>query len=452
MKKKVYRVRGKYLDEYGRGVVSFNHSMIPVPGLLPGELAQITLYRKGPQTLGRLESVLEKSPEREENICPYFEKCGGCQIYHMKYDCQLDYKTGQVARLFDRFKNIPGTLGMEDPYGYRHKVHASFGKDRHGKVIAGIYEEGTHRLLPVDQCRIQDPAANEVIRAILEAMERFKIQPYNEDTGMGMLRHVLIRTGYKTGQMMVVPVAASLDFPQGDALVHFLVKRFPKITTIVFNKNNGKTSMVLGHQQRVVFGRGYIEDILCGMKFRISPKSFYQVNPPQAEVLYEKAIAMAGITKNDRVLDTYCGTGTITLISAKYAGFVTGVELNRDAVKDARFNAAQNHVENAEFVCADAAAYMGQIAVDFKREKYYNVVIMDPPRSGSNPEFLKALARMKPERIVYISCNPITQKRDVALLNRYGYGIRGICPVDMFPMTAGIENIVLLQRRREASK
>lgn len=444
MKKKVYRVRGKYLDEFGRGVVSFNHSMIPVPGLLPGELGEITLYRKGDQTLGRLMSVVEPSGERTEDVCPHFEKCGGCQLCHMKYDRQLDYKTQQVAMLFPGFKNVPRTLGMAEPGGYRHKVHATFGRNRQGRIIAGIYEEGTHRILSATDCRIQDPVANQVIRTVLEGMEQYKIQPYNEDTGKGMLRHVLIRTGYKTGQIMVVPVVAALSFPQENKLVRLLLKRFPQMTTIVFNKNDRKTSMVLGREERIVYGQGYIEDELCGMTFRISPKSFYQVNPPQAQVLYEKAMSMAGITQKDRVLDTYCGTGTITLIAAKYAGWVTGVEVNRGAVEDARFNGKKNNVKNTEFVCADAAEYMRQVAVDFSKDKYYNVVIMDPPRSGSDPGFLKALVRMRPERIVYISCNPVTQKRDVAFLGRYGYKIRGICPVDMFPMTAGIENIVLL--------
>lgn len=447
MKKKVYRVRGKYLDDFGRGVVSFNHSMIPVPGLLPGELGEITLYRKGDQTLSRLVSVAEPSRDRTEDVCPHFGKCGGCQLCHMKYDRQLAYKTRQVEKLFPGVKNVPNTLGMENPTGYRHKIHATFGRDRQGRLIAGIYEEGTHRILPVTDCRIQDPVANQVIRTVLEGMEQYKIQPYNEDTGKGVLRHVLIRIGYKTGQIMVVPVVAALSFPQENKLAQLLLRRIPQITTIVFNKNDRKTSMVLGREQKIVHGQGYIEDELCGMTFRISPRSFYQVNPPQAQVLYEKAMAMAGITEKDRVLDTYCGTGTITLIGAKYGGWVTGVEVNRDAVEDARFNCKKNNVKNAEFICADAAEYMRQVAGDSSKDKYYNVVIMDPPRSGSNREFLKALARMKPERVIYISCNPVTQKTDVDFLGRYGYRIRGICPVDMFPMTVGIETVVKLQRK-----
>ena len=447
--KKVYRVRAKSLDSQGRGVVSFNHSMIPVPGLLPGELAQIVLYRKGDETLGRILSIVEKSGERAEAVCSWSQKCGGCQLWSLNYEAQLKFKQEQVARLFNTVKNVGPVLGMDDFAGYRHKVHASFGRDQKGRIIAGIYEEHSHRILPVTDCRIQDPRANAIIEEICREMEEYKIQPYDEDTGRGMLRHVLIRSGYKTGQIMVVFVVATLNFPKGAVLGKNLRKKFPDIRTIVYNQNNKKTSMVLGKDQETIFGPGYIEDELCGMTFQISPKSFYQVNPKQAEVLYTKAMEMAKLTKQDRVLDTYCGTGTITLIAAKYAGEVTGVELKRSAVEDARINAGKNHMDHVTFVCADAARYMEQAQAVSSR---YSVVIMDPPRSGSNPVFLNALGKMKPDRIIYISCNPATQKRDVDFLKRYGYRIDALQPVDMFPVTAEIENIALLRRGREKHK
>ena len=449
--KKVYRVRARSLDSQGRGVVSFNHSMIPVPGLLPGELAEIVLYRKREETLGRIVSIVEPSQARVRDVCPWSEKCGGCQLWPLNYEGQLKFKQEQVAGLFHTVKNVPAVLGMEDPLGYRYKVHGTFGRGEKGRIIAGIYEEHSHRLLPVTGCKIQNERANAIIEEIRRGMEEYRIQPYDEDTGRGMLRHVLIRSGYKTGQIMVVLVIASLNFPQGAALGKRLRKKFPDITTIVYNQNNKKTSMVLGREQQTIFGPGYIEDELCGMTFQISPGSFYQVNPRQAEILYTKAMEMAGITEKDRVLDTYCGTGTITLIAAKYGGRVTGVELNSGAVSDARVNARKNHMDHVTFVCADAARYMEEIGGK-SGEEHYSVVIMDPPRSGSNPVFLKALGKMGPERIVYISCNPVTQKRDVDFLRRYGYRIRAIQPVDMFPMTADIENIVLLRRERERHK
>ena len=277
--------------------------------------------------------------------------------------------------------------------------------------------------------------------------QAMKLPPFDEDSGRGILRHVLIRVGQKTGQIMVVFVVSSFKFPQGKALCESLLRKFPQIQTIVYNLNNKKTSMVLGDEEKIVYGSGYIQDELYGLKFRISPKSFYQVNPLQTEVLYQKAMEMAGISENDEVLDAYCGTGTISLIAAKYAKRVTGVELNPAAVADAQANARDNHIENVHFICEDATKYMERLKVDFKNKSYYNVVIMDPPRSGSNSRFLKALIKISPERVVYISCNPATQKRDMETLIQHGYKVSGIQPVDMFPMTAEIENIVLFERR-----
>lgn len=445
MSKKIYRVRARYLDHEGRGVVSFNHSMIPVEGLLPGELGEISLYRRKGETFGRLEALSEPSGQRQTQVCPYFEKCGGCQLWHMRYDAQLRFKQEQVAQLMGRDCTVLPVLGMESPLGYRHKVHATFGRGHGKKVIAGIYREGSHELIQIHDCLIQNTAANEVIAGICAAMEALNIAPYDEDTGRGLLRHVLIRVGHKTGQMMVVLVVSRFQFPQSRALCSRLLESFPQIRSIVYSLNPYKTSMVLGREFKTIYGDGVIMDELCGLKFLMSPSSFYQVNPAQTEILYTKAMEMAQITKNDRVLDTYCGTGTISLIAAAYAKSVTGVEQNPSAVADANANARNNHVKNVHFICEDATKYMERVAVDFEGQSDYNVVIMDPPRSGSSPRFLKALAKLAPHRVIYISCNPVTQKRDLTALCRDGYRIMKIQPVDMFPMTAGIENIVLLQ-------
>ena len=477
MSKKTYRVRGKYVDGSGRGVVSFNHSMIPVPGLLPGELAEIELYRKKDETLGRLVTLVERSQQRVDDVCPYGEKCGGCQLWHMSYGEQLKYKQEQVQSLMGSFGKVPETIGMDDPQGYRHKIHGTFGRNSRGQIISGFYEEKSHRLLDMKRCRIQDGVADDIMGAIRDGMKKLGIAPYDEDRRRGMLRHVLIRTGYRTGEIMVVFVLASFRFPQGKALCDQLIRKFPKIRTIVYNLNGGKTSMVLGDDQKVVYGEGYIEDELCGLRFRISPKSFYQVNPEQTEKLYMKAVEMARLTAKDRVLDTYCGIGTISLLVSRYVNQVTGVELNPDAIVDARENAKFNGITNVRFVHRDATRFMEETAakylhssashsqkqpmaaseaagakdrkkdaIDFTDKSYYNVVIMDPPRSGSTPEFLKALVKMAPEKVIYISCNPVTQKRDMGLLIKSGYKVRAIQPVDMFPMTSGIENIVLLER------
>lgn len=447
MNKKIYRVRGKYLDHEGRGVVEFNHSMIPVPGLLPGELAQISLYRKRDETLGRIVEILEKSGKRKEKGCPYAGQCGGCQLWHMDYGAQLKFKQEQVTALMGKFHTVSETLGMDKPLGYRHKIHATFGRGSRGQIISGIYQEKSHRLLSIKECLIQEEKANEIIEAVRREAQALKIPPFDEDSGRGVLRHVLIRVGHKTGQIMVVFVVSGFKFPQGKVLCESLLRKFPQIQTIVYNLNNKKTSMVLGDEEKIVYGNGYIQDELHGLKFRISPKSFYQVNPSQTEVLYQKAMEMAGICENDEVLDVYCGTGTISLIAAKYAKKVTGVELNPDAAADAQANARDNHIKNVHFICEDATKYIERLKVDFKNKSYYNVVIMDPPRSGSNSRFLKALIKISPERVVYISCNPATQKRDMETLIQHGYKVSGIQPVDMFPMTAEIENIVLFERR-----
>ncbi len=469
MSKKVYRVRAKYLDNEGRGVVSFNQSMIPVPGLLPGELAQIELYRKKNETLGRIVSLVETSPERNTDMCPYAGRCGGCQLWHMSYKEQLRFKQSQVESLMGKYCKIPETIGMDVPLCYRHKIHATLGRDSRGRIISGIYEEKSHKLMDMEQCRIQDSIGDEIMSTVRAAMKKLGIAPYDEDSRRGLLRHVLIKTGYRTGQIMVVFVLSSLKFPQGKALCGQLLKKFPNIRTIVYNLNAGKTSMVLGDEEKVVYGEGYIEDELCGLKFRISPKSFYQVNPEQTEKLYMKAVEMAGFSKTDRVLDTYCGIGTITLLVSRYVNHVTGVELGADAVDNARENAKMNNISNVRFVRRDATRFMEETAaqlagsgrpsvtgkrsgknksnaIDFTDKSYYNVVIMDPPRSGSTSAFLKALVKMSPEKVVYISCNPVTQKRDMEELIKAGYRVRAVQPVDMFPMTSGIENIVLLSK------
>ena len=471
MSKKVYRVRGKSLDSEGRGVVSFNQSMIPVPGLLCGELAEIELYRKKDETLGRIVNLVEPSPERNTDMCPYAGRCGGCQLWHMPYEEQLKFKQSQVEALMGKYCKIPETIGMEEPLNYRHKIHATLGRDSRGRVISGIYEEKSHKLMAMEQCRIQDSVGDEIMSTVRSSMKSLGIPPYDEDSRRGLLRHVLIKTGYKTGEIMVVFVLSSLKFQQGKTLRGQLLKKFPKIRTIVYNLNAGKTSMVLGNEEKVVYGEGFIEDELCGLKFRISPKSFYQVNPEQTEKLYMKAVEMAGFTKTDRVLDTYCGIGTITLLVSRYVNHVTGVELNPDAVENARENAKINGITNVRFIRRDATRFMEEAAeklgengrqsmsgktsgkkksnaIDFTDDSYYNVVIMDPPRSGSTPAFLKALVKMSPERVVYISCNPVTQKRDMGLLMKAGYHVRAIQPVDMFPMTSGIENIVLFVKPR----
>lgn len=334
---------------------------------------------------------------------------------------------------------------MEDPYYYRNKVHAAFGRDRKGNVISGIYEEKSHRIVSVDDCMIEDKKSQEIIRTIRGMLKSFKIKTYDEDTGYGLLRHVLVRRGFSTGEIMVVLVTVSPIFPSKNNFVKALRKEHPEITTVVLNVNDRQTSMVLGDRNIVLYGPGFIKDRLMGLTFRISPSSFYQVNPVQTEVLYGKAMEFAAMTGKERVIDAYCGTGTIGIIASRNARDVIGVELNRDAIRDARMNARENKIRNVRFVPGDAGWFMEGMAAEGEK---VDVVLMDPPRAGSDRKFLHSLLSLSPEKIVYVSCNPETLARDLAYLTKRDYLVKKMQPVDMFPVTDSVEVVCLLENRR----
>lgn len=374
-------------------------------------------------------------------LCSVSSKCGGCQWIGRPYTEQLQAKAVRFRKLMEPFCKPEGIIGMEKPEHYRCKVHAAFGEDRRHNVISGIYEEKSHRIVPVDSCLIENEKADAIIVSIRGLLRSFKIRPYNEDTGYGLLRHVLVRTGHNTGQILVVLVLASPILPSKNNFVKALLKLHPEITSIVINVNDRKTSMVLGEREQVIYGKGYIEDRLCSKTFRISPKSFYQVNPVQTEKLYGKAMEYAALTGKETVLDAYCGTGTIGLIAGDSAGKVIGVELNADAVRDARNNAKQNQVKNIQFYHNDAGKFLLQMADQGER---LDVLLMDPPRSGSSREFLEAAIHISPEKIVYISCNPETLVRDLEILTGHCYRVERCVAVDMFPFTDGIESVSLL--------
>ena len=375
--------------------------------------------------------------------CNISKKCGGCQFQGIPYKEQLKKKQKKEQSLLGAYGKVCSIIGMENPYYYRNKVHAVFDRDRKGNIISGIYEEGTHRVVPVENCLIEDEKSQEIIRTIRGMLKSFKIRTYDEDTGYGLLRHVLIRRGFSTGEIMVVLVTGSPIFPSKNNFVKALRKAHPEITTVVLNVNDRQTSMVLGDREKPIFGPGFIKDRLCGCMFRISPKSFYQVNPVQTEILYQTAIDYAGLTGKETVIDAYCGIGTIGLIAAKKAGKVIGVELNKDAAKDARINAKENKITNAAFYQGDAGRFMVEMAA--KGEKA-DVVFMDPPRAGSDEKFMASAVKMGPEKIVYISCNPETLARDLKYLTKKGYQVKKIQPVEMFAFTEHVETVVLLSR------
>ena len=445
---KKYRVGCKGLDEFGKGKIVFNNRPFLVPYMLPGEKGDIELVFHARETGAKLVALDEASKDRVAPECPVYEACGGCQVMHMQYGAQLAWKQQKIEELFPEEKEqgvIAPVLAMDCPWNYRHKIYASFKPGRKGEVLAGIYEENSHRVVKTEQCRIQHPLANEIISFIADFMRKKHIPAYNEDQGKGVLRHVYIRIGEKTGQVMVVLVTGCREFKEKNMFVEALRKAFPQITTIIHNINSAKTSMVLGKKETVLFGPGVIEDELCGLKFDISAQSFYQVNPVQTEKLYETAVNFAGLTGKETVLDAYCGIGTISMVAAKQAGEVIGVELNDTACMDARKNAKKNNCQNVRFTQADAGEYMVQLAGD-KAAVKPDVVFMDPPRSGSEKKFLASAVKLKPKKIVYISCNPVTQKLDVDYLKKNGYRVERMQAVDCFCHTWHVENIALLVR------
>jgi 23S rRNA (uracil1939-C5)-methyltransferase len=381
----------------------------------------------------------------ERPQCPHHKKCGGCQLQNLSYPQQLEHKQKTVIRLLGGFCHVEPIIGMKYPYNYRNKVQAAFGTDRSGRIISGVYQSNSHRIVPVDRCMIEDRTADQIIVTIRQMLRSFKISAYNEATGRGFLRHVLVKRGFKTGQIMVVLVTAVPAFPSKRNFLRVLLEQHPEITTVVQNINTADTNLVLGPRQTVLYGSGYIEDELCACRFRISPKSFYQINPIQTQVLYNKAMDFARISPRDRVIDAYCGIGTIGLVAARRgAGEVIGVELNPDAVKDARNNARLNGQKNITFYTGDAGQFMEAMAKEGRR---CDVLFMDPPRAGSSETFLSAALTLAPGRIVYISCNPETLARDLKFLTVSGaYAVKAIQPVDMFPFTEHVETVCLLSK------
>jgi len=380
----------------------------------------------------------------DHEICPQMKKCGGCQMQHLPYARQLEIKQARVQRLMGGFCRVEPIIGMDRPYHYRNKVQAAFGTDAHGKIISGVYQSSSHRIVNVQDCMLEDVKADRIIADIRRMMPAFRIPAYDELKSSGWLRHVLVKRSFSTGEIMVVLVAANPIFKNQKPFLAALLEQHPEITTVILNINDKFTSLVLGKQEKVLYGKGYIEDVLCGLRFRISAASFYQINPVQTEKLYGIAMDYAGLTGTERVLDAYCGTGTIGLVAAsRGAAEVAGVELNRDAVRDAISNAKLNGVKNCWFTCADAGKFMVETAA---QGETCDVVFMDPPRAGSDRNFLESLLQMAPKRVVYVSCNPDTLARDTAVLTAGGYRVKKVQPVDMFPHTEHVETVVLMSK------
>ena len=437
----------------GSGVARVDGQVVFVPGALPGERCSVRIAHVGRSAVfAQLLSVLTPSAHRVEPDCPYFPRCGGCALRHMDYEQELALKQAHVQSCLTRIGGqtisaLPIT-GTAQTDGYRNKVQFPV-QEQDGRPVAGFFSGKTHRVIPVRHCRIQPDCADAIRGAVLAWMEQYHIRAYDEQTHSGYIRHIYIRFGAESGQILVCIVANCAQLPKKKQLVAALLAAEPGITTIVFSPNTKKGNTVLGTEFHPLYGDGTITDMLCGLQFRLSAPAFYQVNHAQAERLYEKAVQLTGLTGNETVLDLYCGTGTITLCLARHAKKAIGVEIVPQAIEDAKFNAAQNGMENAEFFCMDAGQAAKMLA---DRRTRPDVIVVDPPRKGVSADVIEAISAMAPQRVVYVSCDPATLARDLKLLTAAGYTLRTAEAFDLFPRCAHVETVVLLSKGEVDSK
>ena len=431
----------------GAGVARIDGQAVFIPGVIPGEVCRIRITHIGKTcAYAALVKVVEPSPHRITPDCPAFGKCGGCDFRFMDYEEELSCKR---QRVIDALTRIGGAElcelpihGAEETEGYRNKVQFPV-QEQNGKPVAGFYQAGTHRVIPVEDCRLQPDCAEAVRAAVLRWMESYGIRAYDEKTHRGYIRHIYLRRGAVSGQLMVCLCANCESLPKKKQLVTLLKEAVPELTTAVVSYNQKRGNTVLGDRFETLYGEGFIEDTLCGLQFRLSPAAFYQVNHAQAERLYEKAAEFAALQKGDTMLDLYCGTGTITLCLARQARRAVGVEVVSQAIEDAKQNARRNGADNAEFFCMDA----GQAATMYaKKGEKPDVIVVDPPRKGVSREVIDAILKMSPTRLVYVSCDPATLARDVKLLSEGGYRLQKAEAFDLFPRCAHVETVVLMSK------
>ena len=428
----------------GQGVAKIEGCAVFVPNAIAGETCRVRIEKVGKTwAAGKIVEILEKSPHRVQRECPISASCGGCDFWHMDYEEECRLKAERVRQALNRIggeslEDIP-LLAAPICYDYRNKAQYPVASKK-GKAYAGFFRAGTHQVVENDRCRILPEETDRVKEIVIDYVNQNKVSTYDEATQKGLLRHIYVRRGAVSGQILVCLVVNGRKLPKADALIERL-KTVEGFTTLVLAVNTRPGNAILGDEFITLYGPGYIEDTLCGLNFRLSPRSFYQVNHHQAQRLYEAAISQAEITKEDLVLDLYCGVGTITLAMAKAAGKVIGVEVVERAVQDAKDNAGRNGIENAEFFCGDA----GKAALALEEQGIKpDVIVVDPPRKGLNGDTIEALHRMAPRRIVYVSCDPATLARDVALLKERGYVLKNAMAADLFPRCAHVESIVTM--------
>ena len=426
----------------GNGIVKYNNIEYEISDILPDEIGSF-IIKKGDKKPITLDKIIKPSSSRINSLCPYFLSCGGCQYQHMTYESEIALKEAYLKNLFKSFKDIEikSLNSMPNPYYYRNKCQMTYKLSKTKNVVCGFYEEGTHKIVPVSDCKIQANKATEVINAFNKVLTKNHIEPYDEKTRKGIVRHVLVRYGFNSKEILLVIVTNGDFFPGSKNVCKDLIKLNLGITTIVQNINPRQTSIVLGDKERVLYGPGFIYDTIGKLKFKISSRSFYQVNTIGMNMLYKKAIENAKVSQNDILLDTYCGVGTIGLLAANSCKQVYGVELNPDAYKDACLNARINNIKNVKFFNDDSTKFMIKLA---SANEHIDVLIMDPPRDGSTDAFIEAVGKLKPKRIIYVSCDPKTQVRDLYRLSSEGYHLNQVEAFDMFPRTFNLECIATL--------
>lgn len=431
----------------GEGIAKIDGFTIFIPNAIKGEKVKILIVKVlKSHAFGKILDIINKSDKRIECDCKTYKRCGGCNMRHIEYEETLIIKRNSVQALVNKtLKNkvkVKNTIGMENPLHYRNKAQYPIGMNKENKPVIGVFARRSHEIIPINNCLIQKPISEQIAKFILEYITKNNISVYDEKSGKGIFRHLVIKVGVKTNEVMCILVINAHSFKNENKLVEELVKNFPNIKTIVKNINTKNTNVIMGKENIVLYGDGYIKDILGDYTFKISPQSFYQVNPLQAEKLYNLGVEAAKITKNDIVFDLYCGIGTISLFMAKYAKKVYGVEIVEQAIKDAKENAKTNNIENTEFIAGDTEIVLDDLINN--KKIIPDVVMVDPPRKGLDNRTIENINKIKPNRVIYISCNPATLIRDLAKFEE-NYEIKPIQPVDMFPFTSNVECVCVLK-------
>lgn len=430
----------------GEGIAKIDDFAIFIPNAIKGEKIKIKIIKVlTSYAFGKIIEIIEPSKNRLESDCSTYKRCGGCNLRHVKYDETLKIKQNLVQSLVNKtLKNkikVKETIGMENPYYYRNKAQFPIGKDKENNVVMGVFANRTHEIIPIEECFIQNKEIQKLSKFILEFIKENDISVYDETSRKGLIRHIVTKIGIKTNEIMCIIVINGKEIPKEKELTMQIIKKFPNVKTIVKNINTKNTNVIMGEKNEKIYGDGYIEDKLGEYTFKISPHSFYQVNPVQAEKLYSIGVEAANINKEDVVFDLYCGIGTISLFMAKYAKKVYGVEIVEQAIKDAKENAKINNIKNTEFIAGDTKLILDDLINN--KNIIPNVVMVDPPRKGLDNRSVENILKIMPNRFVYISCNPATLVRDLAKFEEM-YEIKSIQPVDMFPFTAHVECVAVM--------